>query len=456
MKIEQQKIERIQVTKLFNRLDYDIKLSNQNISILIAPNGCGKTTVFTLVNFMFAPTFEEYIRLLDIPFESCICTLSNNKQVVLKSVKIDKIQDNEYFEFYENIYKVRQKVERNNVGRKLIITTLDNDKKEHVMDFSQIIVGTIDFLNDRCNRHIIVEDNYKELKTSSYENMIRTQAFVINVSGMYEMCGISVASNFIRADRVYENNGIASYGLMNYDMMSRKPIVNAQDYIKDLYNDMQEEYSRLQAIAKNELARKYINTDEPVFDYNEFERKWENYVSEVKKYSEIGFINDTDNILKLDNIKEIYKTKGIFLSVYVDVFSETLKAFEDNYPRMKMFIDILNDRNSITNKNYRYCKEGIRIYVNDEILNLEYLSSGEKNDFLMFYNMIFCYKGNNIIFIDEPEISIHIEWQESYIRILSEICKLNNLQAIVATHSPSIVNGHFELLAERGLHDGYE
>ena len=40
-------LERIKITKLFNQYDYNIVLNKKNdVSILIAPNGCGKTTIF--------------------------------------------------------------------------------------------------------------------------------------------------------------------------------------------------------------------------------------------------------------------------------------------------------------------------------------------------------------------------------------------------------------------------
>ena len=53
--------------------------------------------------------------------------------------------------------------------------------------------------------------------------------------------------------------------------------------------------------------------------------------------------------------------------------------------------------------------------------------------------------------IDEPEISLHVAWQMEFIDILERICKLNGTQAIIATHSPDIVNGHDDLLISLGV-----
>ena len=71
----------------------------------------------------------------------------------------------------------------------------------------------------------------------------------------------------------------------------------------------------------------------------------------------------------------------------------------------------------------------------------------------MFYNLIFASEDNSLVLIDEPEISLHIAWQEDYLELLMKICEMNHLQAVVATHSPNIINGHFEFFPKKGFSD---
>lgn len=65
------------------------------------------------------------------------------------------------------------------------------------------------------------------------------------------------------------------------------------------------------------------------------------------------------------------------------------------------------------------------------------LSSGEKQ-ILIIYIQALMRDGHPFVFIaDEPEISLHIQWQE---RLVSDIFKINpDAQLIFATHSPDIV-----------------
>lgn len=65
------------------------------------------------------------------------------------------------------------------------------------------------------------------------------------------------------------------------------------------------------------------------------------------------------------------------------------------------------------------------------------LSSGEKQLFLRALSLKFLEVNNSVILIDEPEISLHPQWQKKIIHVYESIG--NNNQLIIATHSPHII-----------------
>jgi len=65
------------------------------------------------------------------------------------------------------------------------------------------------------------------------------------------------------------------------------------------------------------------------------------------------------------------------------------------------------------------------------------LSSGEKQLFLRALSLKFLEANNSIILIDEPEISLHPQWQSKIIKLYENVGRNNQL--IIATHSPHIV-----------------
>jgi predicted ATP-dependent endonuclease of OLD family len=76
---------------------------------------------------------------------------------------------------------------------------------------------------------------------------------------------------------------------------------------------------------------------------------------------------------------------------------------------------------------------------NAQSSNIYGLSSGEKQIIIMIAHLIFeeAQKTSGIFIIDEPELSLHIAWQEIFVQSIMEASP--NTQFILATHSPSII-----------------
>ena len=65
------------------------------------------------------------------------------------------------------------------------------------------------------------------------------------------------------------------------------------------------------------------------------------------------------------------------------------------------------------------------------------LSSGEKQLFYIMLKVLLQEKQEYIFFMDEPELSLHVDWQE---KLIDKILLLNpNCQLIISTHSPSLL-----------------
>ena len=58
--------------------------------------------------------------------------------------------------------------------------------------------------------------------------------------------------------------------------------------------------------------------------------------------------------------------------------------------------------------------------------------------------MIFDVDDNTILLVDEPEISLHVAWQNKLVGTITEIAASKGLQVVIATHSPQIIGGRWE------------
>ncbi|MDD2952900.1 MAG: AAA family ATPase [Parabacteroides sp.] len=85
--------------------------------------------------------------------------------------------------------------------------------------------------------------------------------------------------------------------------------------------------------------------------------------------------------------------------------------------------------------------EGLQVTTEDKI-QLEQLSSGEKQILLILTTVFLQEEKPNILLMDEPEISLHISWQD---KLIEMIRRLNpNCQLILTTHSPNIFANGWE------------
>lgn len=82
----------------------------------------------------------------------------------------------------------------------------------------------------------------------------------------------------------------------------------------------------------------------------------------------------------------------------------------------------------------------VRHTNNEQIVIFDNLSSGEQQLLLMFSRIISNVFFGNVILIDEPEVSMHIEWQQKLPQLFDMISEEYNASFVVATHSPIIIN----------------
>ncbi|MCR4603769.1 MAG: AAA family ATPase [Prevotella sp.] len=111
------------------------------------------------------------------------------------------------------------------------------------------------------------------------------------------------------------------------------------------------------------------------------------------------------------------------------------------------FQDILDDLFSDTGKHIVRTENEIRFTQIGEVLTPYQLSSGEKQMLVILLTVLVEDDQHFVLFMDEPEVSLHIEWQK---RLIDLIIELNpNVQIILTTHSPAVVmNGWVDQVTE--------
>lgn len=111
------------------------------------------------------------------------------------------------------------------------------------------------------------------------------------------------------------------------------------------------------------------------------------------------------------------------------------------------FQNLIDDLFSQTGKKIVRTENEIRFSQIGEILSPYQLSSGEKQMLVILLTVLIEDQKPYVLFMDEPEVSLHVDWQQ---RLIDIILELNpNVQIILSTHAPAVImNGWMDNVTE--------
>jgi DNA-dependent RNA polymerase auxiliary subunit epsilon len=248
-----------------------------------------------------------------------------------------------------------------------------------------------------------------------------------------------------------------------YFIQTQRLIVKEKDYLsKEIYSvqlcltellslisKKHQEYSKLSEQFELSLGKRLRNKEVKIYSNIE-ELKNENKILEAKisELKEIGLFqrNIFDDSSRIpDNIDEV---ELAVLSVNIQDMKNKLKVFDELYSRLKIFRNILNNKRLSYKKLFINPNSIDFFNDNDEAIQVTELSSGEQHEIVLLYELLFKVPEYSIVLIDEPEISLHVVWQKEFLSDLDDIVKIRNFDILLATHSPSIINGNWNLTVE--------
>lgn len=105
--------------------------------------------------------------------------------------------------------------------------------------------------------------------------------------------------------------------------------------------------------------------------------------------------------------------------------------------RIEKFFDLINSLFQSTGKEIDIDDKNRVIFrKGNQIIEMDRLSAGEKQILLLLFTLFLMEDKPTVLLLDEPEISLHIEWQDRLITLMHDLNP--NCQIIMTTHSPNI------------------
>lgn len=395
-------IRALTVDGLFGSLNYNLVFDSQDIVIITGPNGYGKTMLLKIIDYILKNQFRN---LVGIKFKTI--HLSLDKGI---SITIDKIERDLNITF-SDIYNDRVSTEY------LSESNVSADDEEV----------------------FYLAESGEKIKLLMHSGKSKKIPLGID-SEIFKSYFSDLDTTFIKAQRLQEIDA------------KKIKISELADDLKKRMIDASVEASiitqRLDSSFPTRLFERIENTllAGQSFQTSERLRGLQKVKNDFNRY---GLIESDDNFTPNGFLSsEISKTYSEVLNLYVEDALKKIDPYTELYKKIDLFVNLLSEsilsfKEINVDKKKGFYFTGL---VDGEDIPLDSLSSGEQNQVIIYYDMIFNSKENTIILIDEPEISLHVAWQKGFLDSVKKIQYLNKPSKIVlATHSPTIINNRWDL-----------
>lgn len=387
---------------------------HDDVNIIIGKNGTGKTT---LINILQAALSVDVSLLASLSFDQIRLRLLTDSST--RTVSITREPSKSFYDL------VKYKISRKKFTFPLFPSEVDYRRRlkaEYLSDYQEARSEMASLVNTSwlsVGREILEDDDWDPRLRRKRPDLvlnpvdIRLNALLKRLSD-YQL-------------RLQTRAGALSARFQEQVLTSIlfRPEFDAFDVDEDLQEDFDslkeqlvEAYGALgmQSSQVNARIRKHIT--EVKKSYKTILRKKASkegfYINEVLP---ISLLKRTQHIVGLSTDTQMQRRQ---LFSHIDLFVDTVNSFfEDKLARLGSSDE-----------------SGLEILKDASPIPFAQLSSGEKQLFILLTETLLQNQQSSVFIADEPELSLHIEWQR---QLVTAIRRLNpRSQLIAATHSPEI------------------
>jgi len=437
-------IEKLKIVGLYGYIDKDINF-NPDLTLLVGINGSGKTSILNILNWLLKPSMPN-LCVTEFKSIKLIFKFKNIKYEI--NCKHNKASLNYQIKTENEIYSplvVRIKTQPCDIKnddrlRASLIeayTGLGPDLKEK---------KTWDLIATFPNPTIIGLDRniYTEESERIYlEEAIRGRIIKKNVGP--NISPLERVKDIVNREYRKKKNSILNLtsNLKNHLMLST---FDGSITIESFTSGIRHKLNLTQIEGAEIRVNDYFKNFEKKLLTEVEQKTITKYFTQLKDITKQYQKNATDEKVKL-----LY---GLNANQFVKV-NKLLKEFEkfelesnQALEQINTFVDTLNHFLKDSAKKILFKEDTAELTFhtldkNGQIItehkDVKFLSSGEQQVLILFSYIAFNSQDGQVFIIDEPELSLHIKWQEDFLEQLERITP-KTTQLILATHSPILTN----------------
>ncbi|MDY0171057.1 MAG: AAA family ATPase [Thermoguttaceae bacterium] len=437
------RVKRVFAEKLFGLFDHSIPLNmDDRVTIIHAPNGFGKTAILRMLDGLFNSRYGE---LRAFPFATFGVELQDGRTLRVTKGQRTKAshrskgsaRENGHLQLdYDDHPSFDLDGELNRESSHFPLDVIDNMipslnriGPEEWKDEEGYILGLAEVL--RKYREFLPKGIIKMAEPPDWFRKLEKQVQV----------------RFIRTDRLVPRSGPSK--MSRYER-HRHPSPTVTTYSEELASEigaMLKKYGEVsQALDRTFPVRLMQPSNVPELTKEEIKSRLQELEAKRTRLIESGVLDQERAPSPVP--ETIDDARAGMLSVYIRDVAEKLSVFDTLATKIDLFRSIINRR--FRHKRMIIDKERGILFTTDHNQSLPpaSLSSGEQHELVLLYELLFKVHEDLLILIDEPEISLHVAWQEQFLRDLLDMARLSGFDILLATHSPQIISDRWDLTVE--------
>ena len=443
------KITKFSVYGLFDRFDHDITFNvHEPITIIIGPNGFGKTTILRILDriFNFPPRL-----LRRMPFREINLAFDDHSRLQVFRQPADDKPDAQPAEYNIHLRYVNSE----GYAEDFIPEQLTPDELPVPISMIEDIVPGIDQIGrsttwrqSSSGEILGLEDVlnlYAEYLPVSHDIRDDVPTWLASIRK-------SAPVHFIGTERLTHSTPeepmrpgpIIHFNRPNSGSVTNRTVRIYSEQLGQMVKGVLSEYGALsQALDRTFPVRLVEETTTPL-ETIDLKRKLAEVEERRSEIVQAGLLAQGDEGFSPPIIDNVDPSRRGVLDVYAEDAMEKLRVFDDLYTRVNIFKRIANTR--LLYKDVSVSESGFKVASSDQTdLDLEMLSSGEQHELVLLFDLLFNTTANSLIMIDEPELSLHVAWQDALLGDLKDMATLSSFHALLATHSPEIIGDRWDL-----------
>ena len=433
------RLQRIVVDELFDTYNHDINLNlHDRVTLLHGPNGVGKTVILGMISALLQERFDYFRRT---PFSRFLLVFDDSSALELQANDESESDDRQYL----------LKLTRNGTSQSATVSGAFRavaiaEKVEYLRPHG----GMANTWRDMRDGEILSASEVLSRYADSVSPAENPDGDLSWFSNFLKNANV----HFIEAHRLVRMESDIEGRYERFARPRRPSMIStvveySRDYCKRLADTMAQYGRQSQALDQSFPQRLMEAVDE--LDVQDLQDRMSKLDEKTDDYKTMGILDKTPtHPFPVSSLGNIDPTQARVMTLYVQDTEKKLQALEDLATRTRLLLENVNEKYRHKRIQLDREKGFVATSDSDQPLSLSSLSSGEQQELVLHYDLLFRVPSNTIVLIDEPELSLHLAWQKKFLPDLLTIVRLSNFDALVATHSPFVVGERTDLMIALG------